>query len=112
MSTPSLRLEALLLAKLTTAAEELIRGGGAVTVDGVSYTEANQETLFDLVRMQRIRAAIEAIEGGAQSYSIDGRSLTRAALPELYARLNELERRAAAQARGGAIRFVQLVPGS
>ncbi len=38
------------------------------------------------VQLERVQAAIAAIESGAQSYSIAGRSLSRADLNTLYER--------------------------
>lgn len=37
-------------------------------------------------QLERVQAAIAAIESGAQSYSVAGRSLTRADLSTLYSR--------------------------
>ena len=38
------------------------------------------------VQLERVQAAIAAIEGGAQSYSIADRALSRANLADLYKR--------------------------
>lgn len=57
-------------------------------------------------QLERVRKAIEAVEGGAQSYSMDGRTLNRADLATLYAREKQLMRRL----RGGP-RFSAMVAG-
>lgn len=52
-------------------------------------------------QLERVQAAIAAIEGGAQSYAIGNRSLTRADLGELYERETKLRRDVARETRGG-----------
>lgn len=52
-------------------------------------------------RLERVQAAIMAIEDGAQSYMIGGRSMTRASLGELYKQERYLERMASREANGG-----------
>lgn len=106
------RMEAALLEELDREATKLAREGGvAVIRDGRRFTAAELPQLADLVRVQRVRAAIEAIEGGAQSYSIEGRTFQKGDLRALYERLDLLESRAVMAARGGAARVRQIVPG-
>lgn len=50
------------------------------------------------VQLERVQAAIAAIEEGAQSYSIAGRSLTKADLGRLYDREKYLRVAAAREA--------------
>lgn len=52
-------------------------------------------------QLERVQAAIAAIESGAQSYSIAGRSLSRADLQTLYAREAQLLRLIARRTTGG-----------
>ncbi len=42
-------------------------------------------------QLERVQAAIAAIESGAQSYSIGGRTLTKADLKTLYEREKDLK---------------------
>lgn len=53
-------------------------------------------------QLQRVQAAIAAIESGAQRVDYEGRSVTRADLATLYARERELRGKVA---RGGGIRI-------
>lgn len=62
------------------------------------------------VQLERVQAAIAAIEGGAQSYSIGSRSLTRANLSELYEREERLLGKVARETRGGGIRVRLATP--
>ena len=55
-------------------------------------------------KLDRVRAAIEAIETGGQSISYEGRSVSKADLKTLYEREAYLEQRLARQQRGGGIR--------
>lgn len=55
-------------------------------------------------KLDRIRAAIEAVETGGQSVSYEGRSVSKADLKTLYEREAYLEQRLARQQRGGGIR--------
>lgn len=55
-------------------------------------------------KLDRVRAAIEAIETGGQSVSYEGRSVTKGDLKTLYEREAYLEKRLARQQRGGGIR--------
>lgn len=48
-------------------------------------------------QLERVQAAIAAIEGGAQEYQIDNRRLTRASLSTLYARESSLKNAIAAR---------------
>lgn len=53
--------------------------------------------------LERVRAAIAAIEGGAQSVAFEGRTVTYADLRALYARVERLEGLAAREGRRGGI---------
>jgi len=53
------------------------------------------------VQLERVQAAIGAIESGNQSYSILGRSFTKADLQTLYDREAFLRTKVAKEARGG-----------
>lgn len=53
------------------------------------------------VQLERVQAAIAAIEDGAQSYSIAGRLYTRGSLDALYKREERLRPKADREARGG-----------
>lgn len=61
------------------------------------------------VQLERVQAAIAAIEGGAQSYSVAGRSFTKANVKDLYGREAWLRGQVAKEARGG-IRISRAVP--
>jgi hypothetical protein len=61
------------------------------------------------VQLERVQAAIAAIESGTQSHSILGRTFTRADLATLYEREKELLVRVDREARGG-IRIQRGVP--
>ncbi len=52
-------------------------------------------------QLERVQAAIAAIESGAQSYRIGNRSLTKADLATLYKRENALNQAIAEEASGG-----------
>jgi hypothetical protein len=54
------------------------------------------------VQLERVQAAIAAIEGGAQSFSVLGRLYQRGDLKTLYDRERELLARAERETRGGA----------
>ena len=53
------------------------------------------------VQLERVQAAIAAIEGGAQSYRIGDRQLTRGDLDSLYRREIHLRHMADREASGG-----------
>ena len=53
------------------------------------------------VQLERVQAAIAAIEGGAQSYQIRGRALTRGDLRTLYDRETWLRAQVDRETRGG-----------
>lgn len=55
-------------------------------------------------QLERVQAAIAAIEGGAQSYSIAGRAMTRGDLKTLYEREERLRALAIRETRGGGMR--------
>lgn len=61
------------------------------------------------VQLERVQAAIGAIEGGSQSYSVAGRTFTKADLKTLYERETLLRAKAAREANGG-IRISRAVP--
>lgn len=61
-------------------------------------------------RLERVQAAIAAIESGAQEVTYEGRSVTRAKLETLYEREKYLEQRIARKSRGGGIRTRGGVP--
>jgi hypothetical protein len=61
-------------------------------------------------RLQRVQAAIEAIETGAQEVTYENRSVTKADLKTLYEQEKYLEQRVARQSRGGGIRTRGGVP--
>lgn len=52
-------------------------------------------------QLERVQAAIAAVETKNQSYALGGRSMTRANLHELYEREKYLRRMIARQQRGG-----------
>lgn len=54
------------------------------------------------VQLERVQAAIAAIEGGAQSFSVLGRVYQRGNLKDLYDRERELQARLEREARGGS----------
>lgn len=58
-------------------------------------------------QLERVRAAIVAIEEGAQEYQIANRRLTKANLSTLYARENSLMA-AIARRDGGDLSFAQM----
>lgn len=58
-------------------------------------------------QLERVRAAIAAIEEGAQEYQIANRRLTKANLATLYARENSLMA-AIARRDGGDLSFAQM----
>ena len=58
-------------------------------------------------QLERVRAAITAIEEGAQEYQIANRRLTKANLATLYARENSLMA-AIARRDGGDLSFAQM----
>lgn len=60
-------------------------------------------------QLDRVQAAIAAIESGSQSYTILGRSFSKADLQTLYGRERELKFAIARQARGG-IRVQRVIP--
>ncbi len=53
------------------------------------------------VQLERVQAAIAAIESGAQSYRIGNRSLTKGDLATLYKRENALNQAIAEEDSGG-----------
>ncbi len=55
-------------------------------------------------KLDRVRAAIEAVETGGQSVAYEGRSVSKGDLKTLYEREAYLEQRVARQNRGGGIR--------
>lgn len=55
-------------------------------------------------KLDRVQAAIEAIETGGQSVSYEGRNVSKADLKALYEREAYLEQRLARKNRGGGIR--------
>lgn len=55
-------------------------------------------------KLDRVRAAIEAVETGGQSVSYEGRNVSKADLKTLYDREAYLEQRVARKNRGGGIR--------
>ena len=58
-------------------------------------------------QLERVRAAITAIEEGAQEYQIANRRLTKANLATLYARENTLKAEIARR-DGGDVLFAQM----
>lgn len=58
-------------------------------------------------QLERVRAAIAAIEEGAQEYQIANRRLTKANLSTLYARENALKAEIARR-DGGDVLFAQM----
>jgi hypothetical protein len=54
------------------------------------------------VQLERVQAAIAAIEGGAQSFSVLGRIYQRGDLKTLYDRERELLARTETESRGGS----------
>ena len=61
------------------------------------------------VQLDRVQAAIAAIEGGNQSYTLLNRTFTKADLRTLYERERWLRSQVAKQAAGG-IRTVRAIP--
>lgn len=61
-------------------------------------------------RLERVQAAIEAIETGAQEVTYENRSVTKADLKTLYEQEKYLEQRVARKSRGGGIRTRGGVP--
>ena len=61
-------------------------------------------------QLERVQAAIAAVEGGAQSASYDGMTVSRADLAALHAREQHLRRMVARSARGGRIRVRGITP--
>jgi len=61
-------------------------------------------------KLDRVRAAIEAVEDGGQSVSYEGRNVTKADLKTLYERESRLEKQLARKKRGGGIRSRGGVP--
>lgn len=61
-------------------------------------------------KLERVQAAIAAIESGAQEVTYEGRSITRAKIEALYEREKYLEQRLARKNRGGGIRTRGGVP--
>lgn len=55
-------------------------------------------------KLDRVRAAIEAVETGGQSVSYEGRNVSKADLKTLYEREAYLEQRVSRKNRGGGIR--------
>lgn len=55
-------------------------------------------------KLDRVKAAIEAVEIGGQSVSYEGRNVSKGDLKTLYEREAYLEQRIARQNRGGGIR--------
>ncbi|MHB1297285.1 MAG: hypothetical protein ACYC0B_02050 [Gemmatimonadaceae bacterium] len=53
-------------------------------------------------QLDRVQAAIAAIEGGAQSFAVLGRVYQRGDLATLYAREEQLLRRIEQESRGGS----------
>jgi hypothetical protein len=58
-------------------------------------------------QLDRVQAAIAAIESGAQSYQIANRRITKADLATLYARESSLKSQIARE-KGGDIYFAEL----
>ncbi len=61
-------------------------------------------------KLERVQAAIAAIESGAQEVTYEGRSVTKAKIEVLYEREKYLEQRIARKNRGGGIRTRGGVP--
>lgn len=61
-------------------------------------------------KLERVQAAIAAIESGAQEVTYEGRSITRAKIEALYEREKYLEQCLARKNRGGGIRTRGGVP--
>ena len=55
-------------------------------------------------KLDRVKAAIEAVEIGGQSVSYEGRNVSKGDLKTLYERETYLEQRIARKNRGGGIR--------
>ena len=61
------------------------------------------------VQLERVQAAIGAIEGGSQSYSVAGRTFTKADLETLYKREIFLRSKVDRESNGG-IRIMRAIP--
>jgi hypothetical protein len=61
------------------------------------------------IQLDRVQAAIAAIEGGNQSYTVQSRTFTKADLQTLYQRERWLRSQVAKQANGG-IRTQRVIP--
>jgi hypothetical protein len=80
-----------------------------VAVAAFSFPGASLATETYQVQLERVQAAIAAIESGTQAHSVAGRTFTKADLATLYTRERWLRGMADREERG-SIRVTQAVP--
>lgn len=87
--------------RLQTGIAALEDGASSTTVDGVTYTPALLDAMYQRLDWLSVKAAIEAIEQGAQRYSVLGRVFEKADLKTLYDREKQLRLDTVRATRGG-----------